>query len=111
LSDANDSQPAQTPPPLAPHVLFEITVGELQTNLSVIRIEIGDLVKNFERAFVVARTRVSIGDYEILCARVVDQSLTGVKLGEFEAMSGSRGRRRSIFLYIAIALRLNSCAL
>ena len=56
----------------ATHVLFEITVGEFQTNFSVVWIEVGDLVKNVERFLVIAGTRVGIGDYQILRARVVN---------------------------------------
>ena len=70
---------------LAPHVLFEITVGEFQTNLGVVRIEIGDLVENVERAFVVARLCVSLDDYEILRAGIMDQVLVGVKIGELQS--------------------------
>ena len=95
---------------LASHVLFEITVGEFQADLSVVRIEIGNLVKNVECTLVVARLCASIGDYEILRACIMDQALAGVEIGEFQRDDGSRGRSRSIFLYIAIALRLNSCA-
>ena len=53
---------------LASHVLFEITVGEFQSDLSVVRIEIGNLVENVECTLVVARLCASIGDYEILRA-------------------------------------------
>ena len=35
-------------PRLRGRVLFEITVGEFQADLGVIRIEIGDLVKDLE---------------------------------------------------------------
>src|SRR6185503_20448675 len=69
---------------LTPHVLFEIAVGKFQANLGVVWIEVGNLVENVESTFVIARLRVSIGDYEILRACIMDQALGGVEIGKLE---------------------------
>src|SRR5262245_40379817 len=64
---------------LGPHTLFQVAVSKLEADFGVIRIEVGDLMKDVEGPFVVTRTSVRVGYDQILGTRVNNQSLTRVE--------------------------------
>src|SRR6266850_5202269 len=61
------------------HALLKVTGREFESNLSVVRIKVGNLVEHFESLLAFAGFSVSIGNYEILCSRVGDEALSGVE--------------------------------
>src|SRR5262249_38608222 len=70
---------------IGPHTLFQVAVSKLEADFGVIRIEVGDLMKDVEGPFVVTRTSVRVGDDQILGTRVNNQSLTRVEFAKFES--------------------------
>src|SRR5262245_33374091 len=70
---------------LTPQAFPQITICQFEADLSVIGIEVRNLVENVERFPILTGPSVCVGDYEILGPRINHETLGGVKIGELES--------------------------